>query len=91
MKRIALLGAVGLVAALGACSQETGQNASELAERAANDAQANAEVVGEVIEDGAIEAAGDISDGAANIQNQLEAGDTREPGPAPITGDDLGS
>ena len=83
--------ALGTLLVLGACSDETERNAEEMAERAAADTEANAQVVGEVIEEGAADAAGAVSEGAANLQDNIEAGDENEPGPAPITGDDLGS
>ena len=76
---------------LTACSQETQDNAEEMAERAAADTEANAQVVGEVLEEGAADAAGAVSAGAADLQDNIEAGDENEPGPAPITGDNLGS
>ena len=91
LEKKAGLAALGVVAVLAACSQETEQNASEMVERAAQDTEANLDVVGEVIEEGAIDAADSVSKGAANLRDNLEAGDEEEPGPAPITGDDLGS
>ena len=89
-KKTALV-ALGAMVVLAGCSQETEQNASEMVERAAQDTEANLDVAGEVIEDGAIDAADSVSKGAANLRDDLEAGDEEEPGPAPITGDDLGS
>ena len=89
-KKTALV-ALGAMVVLAGCSQETEQNASEMVERAAQDTEANLDVAGEVIEDGAIDAADSVSEGAANLRDDLEAGDEEEPGPAPITGDDLGS
>ena len=89
-KKTALV-ALGAMVVLAACSQETEQNASEMVERAAQDTEANLDVAGEVIEEGAIDAADSVSEGAANLRDNLEAGDEEEPGPAPITGDDLGS
>ena len=91
LEKKAGLAALGVLAALAACSQETEQNASEMVERAAQDTEANLDVAGEVIEEGAIDAADSVSEGAANLRDNLEAGDEEEPGPAPITGDDLGS
>lgn len=90
MKRalsIALL--AGASFGIAACSQETQDDAARTADLAADDIEANAAVVGEVIQDGAKEAAGAISDGAAGLERSIEASDDAEPGPAPITGDDL--
>ena len=81
--------AVFALPALSACSEETQQDAATTAELAGDDIEANAKVVGEMVEDGAIEAADGISKGAENLRDNLEANDTGEPGPAPITGDDL--
>ena len=77
-----------LALSLAACSEQTQQDAARTADLAEDDAQANLEVAGEAIEEGAIEAAGEISEGAANLQDRLERGDTEEPGPAPITGEE---
>ena len=74
---------------LAACSENTQDDAATAANLAAEDAEANAEVVGEAIEEGAIDAADAVSKGAANLSQELREGDTEEPGPAPITGDDL--
>lgn len=89
-KKTALV-ALGAVVGLAGCSQETEQNAAEMVERAAKDVEANLDVAGEVIEEGAIDAADSVSKGAGNLRDNLEAGDEEEPGPAPIAGDDLGS
>lgn len=88
MKRLtfALLPALMLAAA---CSDQTEADTKRAAELAGDDIEANAEVVGEIIEDGAKDAAGAVSRGAADLERRIEAGDTEEPGPAPITGDDL--
>ena len=74
---------------LAACSQETQDNAALTAERAAEDAEANLDVIGEEIEDGAAAAAENVSEGAARLGENIRAGDEEEPGPAPITGQDL--
>ena len=71
---------------LAACSEQTQQDAARTADLAEDDAQANLEVAGEVIEEGAKDAAGAVSRGAADLQDRLEEGDTEEPGPAPVTG-----
>ena len=77
------------LALLAACSEDTQADAARTAELAGDDIEANAQVAGEVIEEGAIDAADAVSKGAANLRDDLEAGDTEEPGPAPITGQDL--
>ena len=74
---------------LAACSQQTQEDAEAAFETAADDTEANAAVVGEAIEDGAIKASEEISEGAAALAEDLREGDEEEPGPAPITGDDL--
>ena len=48
-----------------------------------------APVVGEVLEEGAKDAAGAVADGAAKLEQEIEEGDTETPGPAPILGDEL--
>jgi hypothetical protein len=88
-KTIALTILAAPLALLGACSERTEDKAQETLDRAAADTEANAEVVGEAIQEGAIDAAGAVSEGAANLQADLEAGDDSEPGPAPITGQDI--
>lgn len=92
MKRlIAATLAAATMGSLAACSEQTQQDAAETADLAGDDIEANAAVVGEVLEDGAKEAAGAVSEGAADLQRELEEGDTETPGPAPITGSDLNS
>ncbi|MDC0886172.1 hypothetical protein OAS19_00060 [Altererythrobacter sp.] len=86
-KKIAL--SLPALALLAACSQNTQDKAQEAAERAAADTSANAQVVGEAIEEGAIDTADAVSKGAANLADDLRKGDTEEPGPAPITGDNV--
>ena len=87
MNRIAIasLSAFAL-ACVSACSDQTQQDAARTVDLAEDDAQANLEVAGEAIEEGAIDAADAVSEGAANLRDDLEAGDTQEPGPAPVTG-----
>ena len=85
---IAALAALSL-SGLAACSQETQDDAARTADLAGDDIEANAAVVGEVLEDGAKQAAGAVSEGAANLEREIEEGDTETPGPAPITGSDL--
>ena len=64
---------------LAACSQETQDNAEVAAERAAADTEANAEVVGNELREGAIVAAVEISEGAANLKENLEEADAADP------------
>ncbi|GGD59136.1 hypothetical protein GRI62_00940 [Erythrobacter arachoides] len=93
MKRLivsAMLFATTASFGLAACSGETQESAELAAEGAARDAAANAEVAGEALQDGAVVAADKISEGAANLSNEIRESDNEEPGPAPITGDDLG-
>ena len=82
----ALLPALAMAAA---CSDQTEADTKRAADLAADDIEANAEVVGEIIEDGAKDAAGAVSRGAADLEQRIEEGDTEEPGPAPTLGDDL--
>ena len=84
-KGIAIL---ALALCAGACSEQTQADAERAAELAGDDVEANLEVAGEAIQDGAIEAADGSSTGAANLRDEMEANDTEEPGPAPITGDE---
>ncbi|WP_271079425.1 hypothetical protein [Aurantiacibacter sp. MUD61] len=74
---------------LAACSEQTEADAERTAEMAAEDTAANAEVAGEVIEEGAIDASEAVAEGASDLAENLREGDEEEPGPAPITGDDL--
>ena len=76
--------------ALAACSEETQDKAELAAEGAVRDSAANADVAGEMLQDGAVVAADKISEGAANLRDDIRASDDEEAGPAPITGDDLG-
>ena len=90
MKRLLIATAAATtLAGLGACSEQTQEDASRTADLAADDIEANAAVVGEAIEDGTKKAASAVSEGAANLEREIEEGDTQTPGPAPITGEDL--
>ncbi|QZD88758.1 entericidin EcnAB [Qipengyuania aurantiaca] len=89
MKRIVTTAIALATLSLAACSQETQDDAARTADLAGDDIEANAAVVGEVLEDGAKKAAGAVSEGAANLERNIEEGDTETPGPAPITGQDL--
>ena len=86
---VTIAAAAAALFVLQGCSEETQERAGAAAEGAAADTAANAEVVGEVLEGGAIDAAEGISQGAGNLASDLRAGDKKEPGPAPVTGDDL--
>lgn len=79
-KAILALISTGALASVAACSQETQSNAAETVERAAADTEANAEVVGEAIQDGAANAAGGISEGAAALEGELDDGDRNDAG-----------
>ena len=90
MKRlIAIAFTAATLTGLGACSEKTQADASKTAELAGDDIEANAAVVGEVLEDGTRKAAGAVSEGAANLERNIEEGDKETPGPAPILGDEL--
>ena len=90
MKRlIAIAFTAATLTGLGACSEKTQADASKTAELAGDDIEANAAVVGEVLEDGTRKAAGAVSEGAANLERNIEEGDNETPGPAPILGDEL--
>ena len=87
MNRLAIVSLAAIaLAGVSACSEQTQQDAARTADLAEDDAQANLQVAGEAIEEGAIEASDAVSEGAANLRDNLEAGDTEEAGPAPITG-----
>jgi hypothetical protein len=90
MKALAIpLCFAGAALALAACSEQTQDNADEFAAQAARDTEANLDVIGEEIQDGAKVVAGKVSEGAADLQQEIEESDDSEPGPAPIKGDDL--
>ena len=92
MNRPALISLAALsLCGLAACSEQTQDDAARTADLAGDDIEANAQVVGEVLEDGAKAAAGAVAEGAADLEQQIEEGDERTPGPAPITGQDLNS
>ncbi|MBX7539696.1 hypothetical protein [Qipengyuania sphaerica] len=74
---------------LAACSEQTQDDAARTADLAGDDIEANAQVVGEVLEDGTKKAAGAVAEGAADLQQHIEENDNETPGPAPITGQDL--
>lgn len=74
MKRsnTALLLALGTASlALAACSEQTQQDGKAFAEGAAADTAANAEVVGEKIEEATVVAADKVSEGAADVRDDV--------------------
>lgn len=74
----ALIAASALVA-LGACSEQTEDNAAEFADRAAADAEANAEVVENAVREGTIVAADKVSEGADKLREELERDEQTDP------------
>jgi hypothetical protein len=64
-----------------ACSDQTEENAQVMAERAAADAEANAEVIGNELREGAIVAADEVSEGAAELRTDLAEADAADPDP----------
>tara|TARA_B100001057_G_C22488417_1_gene809221 strand:- start:184 stop:462 length:279 start_codon:yes stop_codon:yes gene_type:complete len=66
---------------LAACSDQTEENAQVMAERAAADAEANAEVIGNELREGAIVAADEVSEGAAELRADLAEADASDPDP----------
>ena len=76
MTRIVLAAPLALV--LAACSAETTENAEETLERAAADTEANAEVVGNEIREGAIVAADNVAEGAENLSEELSERDAAD-------------
>ena len=85
-----LLLAAPAALSLVACSKETEQNAATTAERAAADAQENAEVIGNELREGAIVAADELSEGAAELSNDLAEADAadNDPGDGELDGTD---
>ncbi|GAB5349077.1 hypothetical protein [Alteriqipengyuania sp. 357] len=82
MKRsiTAVLLALGTTSlALMGCSEQTQQDAETFAEGAAADTAANAEVVQEKVEDAAIVAADKVSEGAANVRDDMADDEASEP------------
>ena len=72
---------LALVAALSVagCSEKTQDAAEVTSERAAADAKVNAEVVGEQLREGTAKAAGEVSEGAAALQDRLEEEGASDP------------
>ena len=82
MKRLTITALLGTAAlALAGCSENTQDNAEVLAERAAADTAANAEVIGNELREGAIVAADGISEGAANLSDELAEDDAQDTDP----------
>ena len=65
--------------ALSACSENTQDNAETMAERAAADTAANAEVVEDTVREGTIEAADAVTQGAQNLKAELEQDEVDDP------------
>ena len=65
--------------ALSACSENTQDNAETMAERAAADTAANAEVVENTVREGTIEAADAVTEGAQNLKAELEQDEVDDP------------
>ena len=74
-----LMLAMPLALALGACSQETQDRAETTAEYAAQDAEANAEVVENELREGAIIAADEIGEVAQDLGEELREDERTDP------------
>lgn len=64
---------------LSACSENTQDNAADMAQKAADDTRANAEVVENAAREGAIVAADKISEGADDLQARLAKDEQTDP------------
>ncbi|NCP20338.1 MAG: hypothetical protein GW855_14435 [Erythrobacter sp.] len=71
------LGAASL--GLSACSEQTQQDGEAFVEGAAEDTAANAEVVQEKVEDAAIVASDKVSEGAADLRDEMAKDEASEP------------
>lgn len=71
------LGAASL--ALAACSEQTQDDGEAFVEGAAEDTAANAEVMQEKVEDAAIVASDKVSEGAANMRDEMAEDEASEP------------
>ena len=78
-KLLAVTLAIPALTLAGACSEQTQDNAETMAERAAADTEANAEVIGNEIREGAIVAADGVSKGAAELSDELAERDAADP------------
>lgn len=74
----ALLAATTMLG-LAACSEQTEDNAKIMADRAAEDAKANAEVVENAAREGGIVAAGKLSEAADKMQAELQKDEKTDP------------
>lgn len=75
--------------ALAGCSEQTQEDGKEFAEGAAADTAANAEVVGEKLEDAAIVASDKVSEGAAAARDEMAEDEaTEEPTDGELDGTD---
>ena len=78
--RLALVSLSAITAlALSACSENTQDNAETMAERAAADTAANAEVVENTVREGTIEAADAVTEGAQNLKAELQQDEIDDP------------
>ena len=74
---VVTLGAIAL--GLAACSEQTQEDGEAFVEGAAADTAANAEVVQEKVEDAAIVASDKVSEGAANVRDEMAEDEASEP------------
>tara|TARA_B100000678_G_scaffold106177_1_gene89023 strand:- start:1709 stop:1987 length:279 start_codon:yes stop_codon:yes gene_type:complete len=92
MKRLNTALFLGLAAAslgLAACSEQTQENGKAFAEGAAADTAANAEVVGEKLEEATVVAADKVSEGAADLRDDVaEKREKAEPTDGKLDGTD---
>ena len=82
MKRsiaILLTASCALALGLAACSEQTQEDGEAFVEGAAADTAANAEVVQEKVEDAAIVASDKVSEGAANMRDDMAEDEASEP------------
>ena len=74
---------------LAACSEETQESGKAFAEGAAADTAANAEVVGEKLEEATVVAADKVSEGSADVRDDVaEKRETSEPTDGELDGTD---
>lgn len=84
---LATLGAASL--GLAACSEQTQEDGKAFAEGAAADTAANAEVVGEKLEEATVVAADKVSEGAADLRDEVaEERETAAPNDGELDGTD---
>lgn len=75
MRKLLTVSIATLALPLAACSQETQDSAAKTADAAAQDTAKNLDDAGKVLEQGAAEAAREVSVGAAALENKLRDGD----------------